>query len=72
MNIPFYARYHAKLEQEALLACLEGSLATDGLYSSKALSQLSSVYPGKSCWLSLTASCSLALETALTLRRLAP
>ncbi len=72
MNIPFYARYHAKLEQEALLACLEGSLATDGLYSRKALSQLSSVYPGKSCWLSLTASCSLALETALTLCRLAP
>ena len=72
MNIPFYARHHTLPEKEALLACLDGSLATDGLYSGKVLSQLSLVYADRSSRCILTSSCSLALETALKLCCLTP
>lgn len=72
MNIPFYARHDTALDAEQLLACLCGPLATDGLFTKKALSLLSRLYPGRDGRTTLTASCSLALETALELCGLAP
>ncbi len=65
MNIPFYARHCTGQEETALLSCLNGELATDGLFTKKVLSQLSSVYSDRDSRYMLTASCSLALETAL-------
>ena len=67
MNIPFYARLSTKLDEKQLLSCLDGVLATDGLYTKKALSLLSSLFRGRDSRYMLTSSCSLALETALEL-----
>lgn len=72
MNIPFYACHSTALDAEQLLSCLRGPLATDGLFTKKALSRLSRLYPGRDGRTMLTASCSLALETALALCGLAP
>lgn len=72
MNIPFYARYQAPLEEAQLRGCLHGSLATDGPFAQKAFDALSRLYPGRAGRAVLTASCSLALETALQLCGLAP
>lgn len=65
MNIPFYAQHCTGQEESALLSCLNTELATDGLFTKKVLSQLSSVYSDRDSRYMLTASCSLALETAL-------
>lgn len=65
MKIPFYARYAAGRDQEALISCLEGTLATDGVFSEKVLEQLGWQYPDNPGM--LTSSCSVALETALAL-----
>ena len=72
MNIPFYARHGTALDAEQLLACLRGPLATDGLFTKKALSRLSRLYADRDGRYLLTSSCSLALETALELCGLAP
>lgn len=70
MNIPFYARHCTNLDEEALFSCLQGNIATDGPFTKKVLSQLSSLYSGRDSRYMLTASCSLALETALEMCRL--
>lgn len=72
MNIPFYARHCTPQDKNALLTRLNNSLATDGLFSKKVLSQLSSIYSARDSRYMLTSSCSLALETALTLCCLSP
>ena len=70
MKIPFYARYHTNQDENALLSCLKGSLATDGPFSQEVQKRLSHIYPGS--FAILTSSCSLALETALALCGLEP
>ncbi|MCI8948746.1 MAG: dTDP-4-amino-4,6-dideoxygalactose transaminase [Lachnospiraceae bacterium] len=67
MKIPFYARHCTNLDEEELLSCLNGNLNTDGLFTKKVLSQLSSVYSDRGSRYMLTSSCSLALETALNM-----
>lgn len=67
MKIPFYARHCTNLDEEELLSCLNGNLNTDGLFTKKVLSQLSSVYSDRGSRCMLTSSCSLALETALNM-----
>ncbi|MCI8888298.1 MAG: dTDP-4-amino-4,6-dideoxygalactose transaminase [Hungatella sp.] len=70
MKIPFYARYRTDQDQDVLLSCLEGSLATDGPFSQEVLSRLSHIFPES--FPVLTSSCSQALEMALTLCGLKP
>lgn len=72
MNIPFYTRHSTALDAGQLLSCLDGPLATDGLFTKKALSLLSRLYPDRNGRAMLTSSCSTALETALELCGLAP
>lgn len=65
MNIPFYARHCTNLDKEQLLSCLDGTVATDGIFTGKVLSLLSSLYSARDSQYMLTSSCSLALEMAL-------
>ena len=70
MKIPFYARYRSPQDEESLLSCLKGTLATDGPCSKEADRRLAHLYPDSFSF--LTSSCSAALETALELCSLKP